>query len=64
MVAGARLSKDADYLQGLLTSAEVVGGTVSARGARHYLFGPVVGEAIVLAMKTACNWDGRFGEPQ
>jgi hypothetical protein len=60
MIAGARLGKDADYLQGLLTSAEVVGGTVSARGARHYLFGPVVGEAIVLAMKTACNWDGRF----
>jgi hypothetical protein len=63
MIAGARLSKDADYLQGLLASAEVVGGTVGARGARHYLFAPVVGEAIVLAMKTACNWDGRFGQP-
>jgi hypothetical protein len=60
MIAGARLGKDADYLQGLLTSAEVVGGTVGARGVRHYLFAPVVGEAIVLAMKTACNWDGRF----
>jgi hypothetical protein len=56
MVAGARLSKDADYLQGLLASAEVVGGAVGARGARHYLFGPVEGEAIVPAMKTACNW--------
>jgi len=53
---GARLSKDADYLQGLLASAEVVGGAVGARGARHYLFGPVEGEAIVPAMKTACNW--------
>ena len=31
---------------------------VAAGGARHYLFGPVVGEAILLAMKTACNWDG------
>jgi len=60
MIAGARLSKDTDYLQGLLASAEVVGGTVGARGARHYLFAPVVGEAIVLAMKTAYNWDGRF----
>ncbi len=60
MIAGARLSKDADYLQGLLTSAEVVGGTVGAGGGRHYLFAPIAGEAIVLAMKTACNWDGRF----
>ncbi len=60
MIAGARLSKDADYLQGLLASVEVAGGTVSAGGFRHYLFSPVVGEAIVLAMKTACNWDGRF----
>jgi hypothetical protein len=60
MIAGARLSKDADYLQGLLTTAEVVGSTVGIGGVRHYLFAPVVGEAIVLAMKTACNWDGRY----
>lgn len=60
MIAGARLSRDANYLQGLLTSAEVVGSTVGTRGVRHYLFAPVVGEAILLAMKTACNWDGRY----
>src|SRR5215813_8750692 len=46
MIAGARICMDADYLQGLLRSVEVVGSTVDAGGARHYLFGPVVGEAI------------------
>jgi len=60
MIAGARLSQDADYLQGLLTTAEFVGSSVGTGGARHYLFAPVVGEAILLAMKTACNWDGRY----
>jgi hypothetical protein len=60
MIAGAKLSKDASYLQGLLTTAEVVGSTVGTGGARHYLFAPVVGEAILLAMKTACSWDGRY----
>jgi hypothetical protein len=39
-----------------LASADVAGGAVGARGARHYLFSPVEGEAIVPAMKTACNW--------
>ena len=60
VVAGARLSGDANYLHGLLTVAEAVGSTVGTRDARHYLFAPVVGEAILLAMKTACNWDGRY----
>jgi hypothetical protein len=60
MVAGARLDKDADYLQGLLTSAEVVGSTVGSSETRHYLFAPVVGEAILMAMKTACNWNAGF----
>lgn len=60
MVAGARLNKDADYLQGLLTTAEVVGSTVGFKGSRHYLLSPAVGEAILLAMKTACNWDARY----
>jgi len=60
MIAGARLSKDANYLQGLLATTEVVGSTVGTGGVRHYLVSPVVGEAIMLAMKTACTWDGRY----
>ena len=62
IIAGARISRDAQYLQGLLATAEVVGSTVGASGARHYLFAPVVGEAILLAMKTACTWDGRYAQ--
>jgi hypothetical protein len=60
IIAGARICKDADYLQGLLSSVEAAGSTVAAGGARHYLFAPAVGEAILLAMKTVCNWDGRY----
>src|SRR5262249_7513469 len=63
IIAGARLSRDADYLQGLLNTTEVVGSTVGKAGVRHYLLAPVVGEAILLAMKTACNWDGRYVQP-
>ena len=60
MIAGARLGKDPGYLQGLLTTAEAVGSTAGTGDVRHYLFAPVVGEAILLAMKTACQWDDRY----
>jgi hypothetical protein len=63
MIAGARLSRDAGYLHGLLNTAEAVGSSVDIRGGRHYLLAPVVGEAILLAMKTACTWDGRYVRP-
>jgi hypothetical protein len=62
MVAGATLNKDDDYLQGLLTTAEVAGSSAGS-DARHYLLAPVVGDAIMLAMRSACDWDGRFLKP-
>ena len=45
MIAGARLSQDTDYLQGLLATAEVVVSTVATGSTRHYLFAPLVGFA-------------------
>jgi hypothetical protein len=60
IIAGARLASDADYLQGLLRTAELVGTTVGSGAGRHYLLSPVVGEAILLAMKTACTWDRTY----
>jgi hypothetical protein len=59
-VAGARHARDARLLGRLLTTAEIVGHTVQWRGQRRYLFAPLVGDAIMLAMKTARPWDRRF----
>lgn len=60
IIAGAKHYKDTVTYNGLLLTAEVVGSSVSWNNRRHYLFSPVVGDAIVLAMKTACIWDDRF----
>ncbi|MBI5478872.1 MAG: hypothetical protein HY906_08455 [Deltaproteobacteria bacterium] len=59
-VAGARHARDARLLGRLLTTAEIVGCTVHWRGQRRYLLAPLVGDAIMLAMKTARPWDRRF----
>ncbi len=59
-VAGARHARDAALLGALLTTAEVVGCTVQWRGRRRYLLAPLVGDAILVAMKTACPWDRRY----
>ncbi|HEY3356665.1 MAG TPA: hypothetical protein VGQ83_25670 [Polyangia bacterium] len=59
-VAGARHAGDARLVGRLLTTAEVVGGTVQWGGRRRYLVAPLVGDAILLAMKTARPWDRRF----
>ena len=59
-VAGARHARDARLLGRLLTTAEIVGCTVQWRGQRRYLLVPLVGDAIMLAMKTARPWDRRF----
>jgi hypothetical protein len=47
---------DAAMLHALLFTAEVVGTTVEAGDERWYLTAPLVGEAIVLAMKSAVIW--------
>lgn len=57
MIAGARICNDADYLQSLLSSVEAAGSTVGAGGARHTLFGPVAGEAILQS-----GWKIRAGK--
>ena len=60
IIAGAIHAKDTLTYNGLLLTAEVIGSSVSWNNRRHYLFSPLVGDAIVLAMKTACLWDDRF----
>jgi hypothetical protein len=60
IIAGAKNSKDTVTYNGLLLTAEVFGSSVSWNKRRHYIFSPVVGEAIVLAMKTSYLWDDRF----
>ncbi len=56
-VAGARFAKDADTLTDLLFTSEVVGCTVREQYSRHYLTAPLVGEAIMLAMKSHTVWE-------
>jgi len=59
-MGGAALWNDRDTLTGLLRTAEIVGSTVSFRGQRWYLFGPLTGDAVVLAARTMTRWDTRF----
>jgi hypothetical protein len=59
-VAGARHSKDVSLLSGLMMTAETVGFSVQWKQKRKYLLAPLVGEAIMLAMKTARVWDNRY----
>lgn len=55
-VAGARWANDKDLLSFLLRSVEILGMSVTKGDKRRYLALPVVGDAIMLAMKTACKW--------
>lgn len=59
-VAGARHSGDADLGSGLLATAELVGTSLSWQGRRRYVLAPDVGDAILLAMRTARRFDQRF----
>lgn len=59
-IALARRTEDADHLGAWLATAEWAGLTVSWGGERHYAFSPLVGDAIVLAAKTARAWDSRY----
>lgn len=62
-LAGARRAGDARLLGELLATAELAGFTFQWGGERRYLLAPFVGDAIVLAMKTARPWDRRFVDP-
>ncbi len=62
--AGARLAGDASFLSMLSLTAELAGFTGQFRGRRRYLvaecIAPLIGDAIVLAMKTVTAWDARY----
>lgn len=55
-VAGARWSNDGELLTLLLRPFELLGVSVVKRDEKRYLALPVVADAIMLAMKTACRW--------
>jgi hypothetical protein len=59
-VGGARHNGDAETLDGLLRTAEIAGSSYHWNGKRAYLLAPLIGEAIMLAMKTARVWDTRY----
>ena len=65
MIGGAVHEKDTDLLSELLFTSEVVGSSLEWDNKRSYLLAPLVGDAIMLAMKTARVWDLRYtqGEP-
>jgi hypothetical protein len=56
-IAGARHEGDARLLAALLGTAELAGTTAGWSGRRRYLVAPLVGDAIVLAMRTARRWE-------
>jgi hypothetical protein len=55
-------NKDFKLRKKLLYTAELAGSSVQSKDEKHYLLANValVGEAIVLAMKTATTWDTRY----
>jgi hypothetical protein len=59
-VGGAAHAKDASLLTKLLFTSELVGSSVQWNDERYYLLAPLVGEAIMLGMKTARVWDQRY----
>jgi len=55
-VAGARWAKDGKLATGLLRSVELLAVSAGKGNQKKYLVSPIVGDAIMLAMKTACPW--------
>ena len=58
-IGSATYHKDFKLRKRLLYTAEVAGSSVSFHGEKHYLLAnfALVGEAIVLAMKSATEWE-------
>ena len=59
-IAGALFIRRETVLDALLFTSEAAGFTFLWRKERSYLLAPLVGEAIMLAMKTVRLWDKRF----
>ncbi len=59
-MAGARHAGDDALLLGLLRTAEIAGFSAPCRNGRCYWLAPLVGDAIVLAMRSATPWDRRY----
>ena len=59
-LAGAAYFKDTARLHALLVPAEAVGTSIGVWH-RRYLLAPLVGDAIVLATRTATPWPARLG---
>lgn len=59
-IAGARRENDVESLGRLMLTAEAAGTTWVGLDGSRYLAAPLVGDAIVLAMRTAHAWDGRY----
>lgn len=59
-LAGARWHKDFELQAEILRTSEFVGSTVGGQGRRRYLLAPLVGDAIMLAMRTARPWNTRY----
>ena len=55
-VAGAVWSKDEQLANSLLKPFELLGVSTTKGDQRRYIAIPIVGDAIMLAMKTACQW--------
>ena len=56
ILSSAHLYKDVEIYNGILKIAEIIGQSYSCENQRHYLLSPLVGDAIMLAMKTSCDW--------
>jgi hypothetical protein len=62
-MAGARRHGDHDLLRGQLALSELFGLSVDEGDERRYVAAPLLGEAILLCMKTARPWWDGMGEP-
>ena len=58
-IAGARFTRDAEFLNELLLTAEIAGCTIETGGRRRYLLAPLVGDAVLLAMRSVTEWNPR-----
>jgi hypothetical protein len=57
---GARWQNDTRWLNRLAFTTELVGSSFQWNGQRRYLLCPLVGDAIMLTMRTMTPWDKRF----